>query len=81
MQIVSTDDDLHEMSGSVFWEKIFQIFICKNIYPEYEALKRLMKCHLSVLFSGRSKKMSSVFICQARSLFIEYFVALEIKRI
>ena len=24
--------------------------------------------------------MSSVFICQARSLFIEYFVALEIKR-
>ena len=30
-----------------------------------------MKCHLSVLFSGRSKKMSSVFMCQATSLFIE----------
>ena len=30
-----------------------------------------MKCHLSVLFSGSRKRMSSVFICQARSLFIE----------
>ena len=30
MQIVSTDDDLHEMSGSVFWEKYFKFSSAKT---------------------------------------------------
>ena len=54
--------------------KYISNFHLQKFYPECEAMKRLMKGHLSALFSGRSKKMSSVFICQARSLFIELLI-------